>query len=325
MKTKIITIISLILLALAVTGCNHEENVIFYDIAREVKLVNAEINGKVFTIVPLDGKLYVQNGYIYEKADTSSPHGWRFVAKPVNSGNIVRLASDGNTLYALDTTESGVKKDVYACAAGSTIWTKIATDVDELFDNQVTDSNLNTTGRKAYITKGSQVFELSGTSTTPTPVTAQDTFGKETAKIKAAVFNGTDTVFSSNSAICVCGANLYSADNLTKTIKYSTDGGASWSNGCTVTDNILSICAYGTTTILAGTENGYEICAINSTTGKPANGVNSTTNAETAFGRNRQVISINAFGQTVYAGITATSSSAYSKLWGWFGTDWNYE
>lgn len=325
MKTKIITIISLILLTLAVTGCNHEENVIFYDIAHEVKLVNAEINGDVFSIVPLDGKLYVQNGYIYEKANTASPHGWSFVAKPENSGNIVRLASDGNTLYALDTAGSGVKKDVYARTAGSTTWTKIATDVDELFDNQVTDSNLNTTGRTAYITKGSQVFELAGTNTEPTSVTVQDTFGKETSKIKAAVFNGTGTIFSSNSAICACGSNLYSADSMAKAVKYSTDGGASWTEGCTVSDNILSICTYGTSKILAGTENGYEICAIDSTTGKPADGVNSDTNAETAFGRNRQIISIYSFGQTVYAGVTATSGSQYSKLWGWFGTNWNYE
>lgn len=326
MKTKIITIISLILLTLAVTGCNHEENVIFYDIAREVKLVNAEINGNVFSIVPLNGKLYVQNGNIYEKKETDSPHGWGFVAKPEGSGNIVRLASDENYLYALDTTAGGVKKDVYACKPGSTTWTFV-TNADELFDNQVTDSSLNTTGRTAYIRKGSQIFQLAGTDTTLTLIDAQDTFGKETGEIKAAVFNGTDTVFSSTSAICVCGSNLYSADYLSKTVQYSTDGGASWSEGCTVSDNILCICSYetaGTAKILAGTMNGYEICSIGND-GKPADGVNSSTNAETAFGRNREIISIHSFGPTVYAGVAATSGSEYCKLWGWFGKDWNYE
>lgn len=323
MKTKIISLLILILLCFSAVSCHQE--VIFYDIAREVKLVNPEINGNCYSLVPLAGKLYVQNGDIYSKANASTAHGWTRITKPADAGNVIRLASDADTLYAMTEDLSGVRK-LWAKSATGTTWTLITEGVKELFDNQVVDADLVTTGRIAYFTDGNGVKQLSGTSA-PASVSAADTFGRtgEADYIKAAVLAGTNTVFSSNAAICVSGTTLYSVDTGKKVIRYSTDCGATWIDGGSISDAALSICAYGTDKLLVGTKNGYEISTINSTTKKPGNCTDSETNAESAFGRNRQVIMIKAFGTSVYAGVIAESSSNYSKLWGWFGTDWNYE
>lgn len=322
MKTKIISLLLLVLLALAFTSCSQD--VIFYDIAREEKLNNPEINGNVYSLVPLNGKLYVQNGSIYEKATPQTAHGWTKTAKPSDSSNIIRLATDDACLYAMDENAT-----VWAKAVTDTDWTKIAENVKALFDNQVMDdSSFTTTGRSAYITDNdSSVKKLSGTAA-PAAVTATDTFAATAASgdyIKAAVYDGSNTIFSSNAIICAQGTALYSLNTGSKVIRFSTDGGANWTNSGSVDDTAMSICPYGTDKILVGTANGYQISTIDSTSKAASAGVNSTTNAESLISSNRQIIMIKAFGTTVYAGVISDISSQYNKLWGWFGSSWNYE
>lgn len=326
MKAKIVALSILALLAFTAISCSQE--VIFYDIAREVKLVNPEINGNITSLVPLDGKLYVQNGDIWKKTKYTAAHGWERIAKPEDSGNIVRIASDNAYLYAMDAVIGSEDKPVFsvwAKAASDTAWTKIADNVKTLFDNQVFANDLTTTGRTAYITDEDGVKQLSGTAA-PSLITASDTFARtgENDYIKAAVYDGTATVFSSNATICASGSTLYSADDNETVIKYSTDGGATWKEGGKVDNAAKSICAYGSDKLLVGTVNGYQICTLDAS-GVPSDGKNSGTNAESAFGNKRQVILIKAFGSGVYAGVVSDSKSAYSKLWSWFGDDWNYE
>lgn len=328
MKAKIVALLLLVLLAFTAISCSQE--VIFYDIAHEVKLVNPEINGNITSLVPLGGKLYVQNGDIYEKAVPSVAHGWKRIAKPAGSGNIVRIASDDAYLYAMDVvigSDDNPAFSVWARSSTGTTWTKIADNVKTLFDNQVSATDLTTAGRVAYITDGDGVKQLSGTAA-PSLISAPDVFQRtgNNDYIKAAAYTGTATVFSSNAAICVSGSNLYSIDYDAKTVKYSTDGGASWAEGGKVDDYAKCICAYGTDKLLVGTANGYQICTIDGS-GVPSKGANAPeeTNAESLIGNKRQVIMIKSFGNSIYAGIVSDTRSDYSKLWGWFGASWNYE
>ena len=319
MKNKIISLFLLVLLSLTVISCSHD--VIFHDIANEVKLVNPEINGNVYSIVPLNGKLYVENGSIYEKANPGSAHGWTNFSKPAGS-SIIRLASDADTLYAMDTNF-----DVYANQYSTSWsgWTKVASGVLALFDNQVMDNTaFTTTGRAAYITAGDEsVKKLNGTGT-PSAETATDTFAATNDYIKAAAStdNGATTVFSSNSIFCAQGTNLYSIDYGNTTIRYSTNDGSTWTNGGSVDATAMSICPYGAN-LLIGTVDGYQISALSSAI--PSSGYNSSTNAESLISNNRQIITIKAFGSAVYAGVISETSTQYSKLWGYFGISWNYE
>lgn len=327
MKTRILTTLLLVVLTLTAVSCNQE--VIFYDIAREVKLVNPEINGNIYSMVPLAGNLYVQNGDIYKKTNPSAAHGWTRITKPAES-NIIRIASDDSYLYALDNA-----KNVWATSDSGTNWTKVADNAEALFDNQVMDETaFTTTGRSAFITVLSaiqndsanvnqEVKLLSGTAS-PTAVSASE-ISAVVAKadyIKAAAFDGTNTVFSSSAAICAQGTTLYRAAKDATKVQYKTQGG-SWQDGGTLKAGALSICPYGTDKVLVGTARGYEICSLDAA-GVPANGVESETNAESAFGT-RAVISIRAFGSSVYVGVVSENSSAYSKLWSLFGETWNYE
>ncbi|MBQ0165594.1 MAG: hypothetical protein KBT02_00620 [Treponema sp.] len=343
MKAKIISLLLLILITLTAVSCRQE--VIFADIAREVKLDDPAIVGNIYSLVPLGGKLYVQNGNIFKKENVNTAHGWVQIAVPENSGNIIRLASDDTYLYAMDASLNEEGYLVHAVWATNPAadggWTKIAEDVAELFDNQVADSSCNTTGRTAYITVTSeiqgdtenvsqQVKMLSG-SATPATVSVPEISATVPAGeyIKAAVYDGSTTVFSNIAAICASGTTLYSvnsrdSDNA-KVVKYKTSGG-SWQNGGSVSDIPMCICAFGTDKLLVGTANGYEICTIDSSTKKPSDGANSTTNAESLIGNKRRIITIKAVGSSsVYAGVISDNSSEYSKLWGWFGDSWNYE
>lgn len=328
MKTRILTLSLLILLTLTAISCNQE--VIFYDIAREVKLDNAEINGNVYSIVPLAGKLYVQNGDIYEKEKPKDAHGWKRIEKPAEAGNIIRLASDGTYLYALDNG-----KTVWARSAGVTAWKKITDNVTSLFDNQVMDdSNFTTAGRSAYITILSenqsdpayvqQEVKLLNGEATPSTVTDPgiNSVVEKKDYIKAAASDGTVTVFSSEASICAQGTTLYRAAKNASKVEYKTQGGE-WTEGGTLKAGALSICPYGTDKILVGTAKGYEICSIDAA-GVPGNGIESETNADSSFGT-RAVITIKAFGTSVYTGVVSENSSEYSKLWGYFGNNWNYE
>lgn len=325
MKNKSISLFLLVLLSLTVISCGHD--VIFYDIAREVKLVNPEINGNCYSLVPLNGKLYVQNGNLWEKSSISATHGWTQITRPGDS-NIIRVASDASCLYVMNEDF-----DVWAKPVSSSTWTKVASDVTELFDNQVAAADCTTAGREAFITvNSSTVKQLAGTGT-PQTIDATDIVGNG-SYIKAAVWDGTQTVFSSNDAICTLTTPtdtiLYtittvanaSHDRYTICYKKATDSG--WTEGGKVSNPANCICQHNAK-LLVGTAQGYEVCTISSSSFAPQNGTSSSTNAESAFGRSRQVIMLKSFAGIVYAGVTAETSSNYSKLWSLVGSTWNYE
>lgn len=325
MKTKIISLLLLVLLSLTVISCSQD--VIFYDIAREVKLVNPEINGNCYSLVPLNGKLYVQNGNLWEKSAISSAHGWAQIAKPGDS-NIIRVASDASCLYTMDENF-----DVWAKPVTASTWTKVASGVTELFDNQVAAADCTTTGREAFITVDSTtVKQLAGTGT-PQTITATDIVGNN-SYIKAAVWDGSQTVFSSNDAICTLTtpadtilytiATVSDATHDQYTVLYKKASEAAWTEGGTVSAHAKCICLHDGE-LLVGTDQGYEICIINASTFAPQDGIKTSTNAESAFGRSRQVIMLKSFGGIVYAGVAAETSSNYSKLWSLVGSTWNYE
>lgn len=314
MKTKIISVLLFLFTILSFTGCSQD--VMFYDIAREVKLVNPEIIGNVYSIVACDGKLYVQNGNIYEKSSPASSRGWSKIDKPEGSGSIIRLAADSSYLYAMNT-----ERTVWAKSSGSSTWTQIETEATTIFDNQkVGDSDFSTLQRCAYIVKGTSCLLLNGTESPSSSPASGFLFGSDIEDIRTIVPVEASYYWSCVPHICSIGSNLYAIDGTT--LKYSTDIGTTWTP-VSVSGTPTCLCTYGTDKLLVGTSSGYQIFTIDAS-GAPTNGRDSSTNAESAFGT-REIITIKAFGTSVYAAVVSENTSEYSKLWGYFNSVWNYE
>ena len=331
-----------------------KQDVIFYDIAQEVEYEAPIVEGNIFSMVPCNGMLFVQNNNIYQKGWTAEKNAegkWTQLSTAPASGKpVVRLASDAAYLYALvkdnalDTTGSVYVASVTASGVGSWTTEPVAENVKELYDNCVFAADGTTTGRNAYITDSDNaVKKLDGTGT-PAAQTVTDQIGSTatTDFIKTAASDGTTDYFSSNPAFAVVrkssdtyiytsfDGNTASASP-TKTLKYKKIGGTgAWSSGGTTNANITVLTANGEDQLLIGTYTGYETSAIGSD-GKPANVVTpsgSNDNAESAFGT-RYITGIWHYGAegTLYAAVIGVEHSQYNKLWGYYTSrnKWNYE
>lgn len=326
-KLQIIILIFIATISLFTFSCSQEP--IFATIAQEIPLSDPTVQGNVFSIVPLNGKLYVQNGAIYSQP-FSANRQWTEINLP-SSSNIIRLASDENYLYSMDNNYKIFAKNITSTPEGN--WEEITTGATgtytiALFDNGVYDNKTGkTTGRNAYITISTTadgttkyaVKKLSGTT-----VTNQ---GNTTAILSAAKGTSGD-VFSTSSMLVsyfATGTRYFYTVN-EKQISYSTDG-SPWTNGGTVEAKALSLSiSPNGKTLYIGTEEGYEISSIDDS-GVPSSGTTPTSNAESAFGT-RQVCGIWSYSNMLYASVISRTTSAYNQLWGCStasDSKWDYE
>ena len=164
MKTKILYTFLLVLTIFSFS-CTNEP--IFYNIAKEVPLLDSVVTGNVYSIVQYENNLFAANGKIFTKGKTeevtSEKNPWKLVEKP--EGSIIRLAVTATHLYALsvdDKINGSENYTIYVTGAisGNTkpTWTKIeATGVKTIFDNEVYD---NTSKLRAFYSTENGIFEL---------------------------------------------------------------------------------------------------------------------------------------------------------------------
>ena len=101
MKNKILYTVLLILTIFALVSCENEP--IFYNIAKEVPLLDSVVTGNVYSMVEQGNYLFAANGKIFRKGKneevTPQVNPWKSFDKP--EGAIIKLASTDNYLYAL--------------------------------------------------------------------------------------------------------------------------------------------------------------------------------------------------------------------------------
>ena len=212
-----------------------KQDVIFYDISQEVEYETPIVEGNIFSMVPCKGILFVQNNMIYQKGwleEKSEEQKWEKIESPVADKAVTRLASDENYLYALVKESTSYIGDVYVTqvtSSGIGSWSKVASNVRELYDNRIFDKNNGTTvGRHAYFTDSiNLVSRLDGTQG-PERVFVVDLFPPESLIpcIRAAGSDGTYDYFSSNSEFAVANVSgetyFYSSSDKTILVKSFT-------------------------------------------------------------------------------------------------------
>ena len=341
MKQKILflsAILLSIISAFLLFSCDSDA--IFYDIEQETPLDDPIVTGNVFYMVPLNGKLYVQNGKIFKKGFKEN-RNWQQISKP--DGSFIALASNEDTLYALNT-----KKELWGCNPSNLNWKKIADNVQALFDNgRYNDDDGTTAGRNAYYRKDSAVKKLSGLTEGSAVEEAADCYNGSSS-ICAAVYSSTlnKDLFSSTPSFVITKLTtgesvkefVYAAPRFVKTNSSVTNGSRTsayadvsaldtWKDAGSVdsSEYITCLAMKGTSTILAGTTNGFEVMYI-SESGVPGNGNEPTGNEESSFGT-REVCGLWVYCGVIYSAVADESTSTYSKLWASYndGSTWNCE
>lgn len=88
-------------------GASCEQGAIFHDISNETKKATADVKGTPTKIVEFNGRIYVANGYLYERGD---PGDWLKISTP--SGDRVRdIEKAGANFYALTVTDDDQVSD----------------------------------------------------------------------------------------------------------------------------------------------------------------------------------------------------------------------
>lgn len=233
MKKTLSSILALSTLSLAAlfTSCN---DVIFYEINNEVKLEDATVSGDITSLVRCTADmgegskeyLFVSNGNIYykdvdaaskgnpttEAPETGYNGNWTKMTAP--GSNIHKLASDSTYLYAMsfpveenddsgDNEETG--RSVYCYDFSTGEWSEAIsvndTQTISTSSNLFGTNDVNPAHRSAYLTIGSVVYELNGSSAISSALTPYDYTGSEVSSpLTAAWFNGS-VVFSSSYAL----------------------------------------------------------------------------------------------------------------------------
>lgn len=299
-KKIILGLISLTLFALA--SCKIEP--IFYAIEKEVPLEEAVIKGNLYAMTEFQGKLYAASGMLYVK-NASDKRGWEKASTP--SGNIIRVASDSTNLYVLTSD-----KKLYTSTDGKN-WDLInLPDIVELFDNKATETD----EKVAYVTTKESIFILSGSSEPSTELT------DETASENsiAAVFYGTETIFSNKNLIAAGEHGVYTIDD--NTIVF--DG----TKTNVEVKNALSMAVYhdgANEYLVIGTENGIEVIRL--VEGAPTTkGAWLGDNADSSFAL-VEIPTLYSFEKSIYAGAVDRMTSKKTKVWGYYTdrAEWNVE
>ena len=348
MKTKILYTF-LLILAIFTFSCENEP--IFYNIAKEVPLLDSVVTGNVYSIVQQGEYLYAANGKIYKKGKneevTSENNPWKLVDKP--DGKIIRLAATDSYLYALsvaDPINGSENYTIYVSPVGNQLsWEAISVsgNVTAIFDNEAYD---DPSKLKAFYSTKDGVFALNGKIAETTNLktetnfisTRKETNSEEEASfaVKAATV-GDITVFSDDLSLCSDREKyFYKVDE--KFIKYSTDG-TNWTKVSLEISDSASACYYesdGNAWIYVGTApyDGPGLQAVNLSNGIP-------TVISEPVGKNiascfddTQVIGLYPYpygtGKIYAASVILLSTAAFSndnQLWGFYPDrdSWNRE
>ncbi len=178
-KAKKLVLASLAAVAVAlVSGC---QDVIYWNIRKEVTLEDANIKSDIRSIIRFKDQFYCANGNIYRKSNTSNSYGtWSKTGAP--SGQVIKLAADSNYIYALvgiskDSSKDGenipVRRELWYSSDGSS-WSKvtgIGSGGTIAYNSKVPTILFGTNAidpahRKAYFRINEKVYELSKDSVT---------------------------------------------------------------------------------------------------------------------------------------------------------------
>ncbi|MEE3411387.1 MAG: hypothetical protein VZQ47_08785 [Treponema sp.] len=129
-KAKKLVLASFAAVAVAlVSGC---QDVIYWNIRKEVTLKDANIKSDIRSIIRFKDQFYCANGNIYRKSNTSNSYGtWSKTGAP--SGQVLKLAADKDYIYALvgiskDSSKDGenipVRRELWYSSDGSS-WSKV--------------------------------------------------------------------------------------------------------------------------------------------------------------------------------------------------------
>jgi hypothetical protein len=273
---------------------------IFYAIEKEVPLEKAVIKGNLYAMTEFDIKLYAASGSLYVK-NINEERGWKAISGP--SGFIIRVASDESNLYVL--TED---KKLYTKTATSE-WKEI-TGISpiELFDNKASEAN-----KTAYVTTSEGLYSLNDKNT------SKISGGDKSSK--AAVYDGSSTVFSKTVLIAKGDKGVYTMDG--NKIKYGNDTSSievSGAQSMTVYDDGSK------ESLLIGTTSGIVLVNLDDE-GKP-------TAKRTMFGENiessialLEIKTLYSFGDAIYAFAVDKTTSKKTNTWGYYTSrpNWNVE
>ena len=353
MKTKILYTFLLVLTIFSFS-CTNEP--IFYNIAKEVPLLDSVVTGNVYSMVEQGEYLYAANGKIFRKGKTEEVtpkvNPWKLFDKP--EGVIIKLASTDNYLYALSVADTSSENPTYTIYTSPSVpgdtkptWTKIeVTGVKTIFDNEVYD---NTSKLRAFYSTKDGIFELKDGKADSTNLktesniisTKKDTDNENPSfAVKAAYVELNDTtLFSDDLSFCSDRkSTFYKIDE--KLVKYSVDGGENWTSVTPDISDSASACYYehqGNAWIYVGTApyDGDGLQAVNLNNNIP------TTTVSEPVGENiasclddTQVIGLYPLpygtGNLYASSVVLLSTTAFSndnQLWGFYPNrdSWNRE
>ena len=341
MKNKILYTVLLILTIFALVSCENEP--IFYNIAKEVPLLDSVVTGNVYSMVEQGNYLFAANGKIFRKGKneevTPQVNPWKSFDKP--EGVIIKLASTDDYLYALSVADTSSENPTYTiysspAVSGNTkpTWTKVeASGVKTIFDNEAYD---DTSKLRAFFSTKDGIFELkdgnadSANQKTENNLISTKSEGASFA-VKASYVSDLDiTLFSDDLSFCSDRkTTFYKIDE--KLVKYSVDGGKNWPNVNPDISDSASACYYeyeGNAWIYVGTSpyDGPGLQAVNLNNNIP------TTTVSEPVGENiasclddTQVIGLYPFpfesGNLYAASVVLLSTTAFSndnQLWGYY-------
>lgn len=200
---KIAFALALALAAVTFFGC---QDVIFYNIRKEVKLKDASLKADIRSIIRYKDFFYCANGNIYRKSVSETRAGY-WDKCPAPSGHVLKLASDATYIYAL----VGISKEDYNegenvpvrrelwCSSDGSSWSKV-TGVygkGEIAGNKIESylfctNAVATANRKAYfVIRGSKdgvdrlAWSLNGSSATALALSTVNATDKPVCNAKA--------------------------------------------------------------------------------------------------------------------------------------------
>lgn len=349
MKTKILYTF-LLILAIFTFSCENEP--IFYNIAKEVPLLDSVVTGNVYSIVQQGEYLYAANGKIYKKGKneevTSENNPWKLVDKP--DGKIIRLAATDSYLYALsvaDPINGSENYTIYVSPVGNQLsWEAISVsgNVTAIFDNEAYD---DPSKLRAFYSTENGIFELKdGTAdstnlkTESNIISTKKEVDDENASyaVKASYVSDLDiTLFSDDMSFCSDRkTTFYKIDE--NLVKYSTDG-TNWTKVSLEISDSASACYYesdGNAWIYVGTApyDGPGLQAVNLNNGIPTIISEPVGKNITSCFDDTQVIGLYPYpygtGKLYAASVILLSTAAFSndnQLWGFYPDrdSWNRE
>lgn len=346
MKNKILYTVLLIFTIFALVSCENEP--IFYNIAREVPLLDSVVTGNVYSMVEQGEYLYAANGKIFRKGKTEEvtpqANPWKLFDKP--EGVIIKLASTDDYLYALSVADTSSENPTYTiysspAVSGTTkpTWKKVeAKAVKTIFDNE---ANPSTGKLRAFYSTKDGVYELKDGVATSTNIQTKENLISSKKEVddeeagfavKAAYVELNDTtLFSDDLSFCSDKkTTFYKVDE--KLVRYSTDAGSNWATVNPDISDSASACYYeykGNAWIYVGTApyDGPGLQVVNLKNNKIP-----TTDVSEPVGENiasclddTQVIGLYPFpygsGNLYAASVVLLSTSAFSndnQLWGYY-------